>query len=331
MKKSVASIMSRGEFLRRAGAGAGVVAASAVLAACGTQALGGGSRGPTTVPAAPDTVRRSGGSPEPEMVRIAGGEYTIGTDYGPSDERPVHAVALAPFFIDRREVTNGQFVEYLNSLSVRPLGDAYPGEMGDGVFRPPDEELFFEGPEGSESPRLIVALDDENSRIGVRDGRFAVLEGYEDHPIAETSWRGARDFAEWRGARLPTEVEWEAAARGSEGRTYPWGEAPVTEERAVIGTYEPERVGTRPAGATPEGATDMAGNLAEWTSSLYRPYPYDPDDGREDPNDPGERVTRGGDAYFSGEDDLRGAARTGFSRVPGRGHRHIGFRCARSA
>jgi formylglycine-generating enzyme required for sulfatase activity len=82
--------------------------------------------------------------------------------------------------------------------------------------------------------------------------------------------------------------------------------------------------------ATPEGVFDLSGNEAEWTSSLFRPYPYDAADGREDPNFPGERVTRGGDHVFDvAPDQLTGIFRDGFSRDPSRGHRHIGFRCAK--
>lgn len=102
---------------------------------------------------------------------------------------------------------------------------------------------------------------------------------------------------------------------------------------AVFGrsSGETDPVGAHPAGATPEGVHDLAGNLAEWTSSLYRPYPYDPADGREDPEAPGERVTRGGDHVFdSAPDQLTGYFRSGFSRAIQNGHRHIGFRCARS-
>jgi formylglycine-generating enzyme required for sulfatase activity len=93
-------------------------------------------------------------------------------------------------------------------------------------------------------------------------------------------------------------------------------------------------VGSRPAGATPEGVHDLAGSLQEWTSSLDRPYPWRADDGRENPDVRAhrrvERITRGGDYVFDTEPARQtGWYRTGYSRDPGRGHRHIGFRCAR--
>lgn len=298
----------------------------------------GGSCAPTEDEA---SDRESGGVPsgggttrgEPAMIPIDGGEYEIGADDGippdPDDERPPHTVLLRWFAIDRHEVTNARFAQFLNSLGVEPLRDAAAGEVDEKDLEKSDEPRLLEGTEGDER-RPLVALDDEHSRIGISDGRFAVREEAENLPVAETTWYGARDYCAWRGARLPTEAEWEAAARGRERRTYPWGEAPVTRERAVFGTGEPAPVGSRPAGATPGGVMDMAGNLAEWTSTLYKPYPYDANDGREDPDVAGERVTRGGDAYFSDAEELKPAARTGFSREFDRGHRHIGFRCARS-
>lgn len=274
-----------------------------------------------------------GGHQEPPMARIAGGAYTIGLDGGPEDAAPAHIVVLEPFLIDQFEVTNARFAAFLNTLEVEPVRDGAAGAVAAGSFRGSEAALFLEGNEGDESQDLVVALDDENSRIGIVDGSFAPEPGFEEYPVAEVTWRGARDYAAWRGARLPTEVEWEAAARGAASRTYPWGEAPPTPARAVFGrgSGEIDPVGNHAAGASPEGVQDLAGNLAEWTNTLYWPYPYDPNDGREAENDPGERVTRGGDHVFdSSPATLAAYHRLGFSRAPGRGHRHIGFRCARS-
>jgi formylglycine-generating enzyme required for sulfatase activity len=144
----------------------------------------------------------------------------------------------------------------------------------------------------------------------VRDGRFAPNPGHADHRT-EVTWAGAAAYCRWRGARLPSEVEWEAAARGRQARRFPWGDAMPTKELAVIalpsGNTVP--VGSRPRGATPEGLQDMAGSLLECTSSLDRPYPYRADDGREDARTPGERTvlaspSRRGVRYRHREEDM---------------------------
>lgn len=193
---------------------------------------------------------------------------------------------------------------------------------------------LLEGESGEPTPGAqpaLIGLADPDTRIGPRNGRFVVADGYGDHPVTETTWYGARAYCESLGRRLPTEAEWEAAASGREGRKYPWGDAPVTAERAVHDRRRGETllVGSHPKGATPRGVQDMAGSLAEWTHSLFRPYPYDAADGREDPDTRGERVTRGGDYLFDSDPArLTTWFRNGFSRDHGRGHRHIGFRCA---
>ncbi len=268
------------------------------------------------------------------MVRIPAGDYPIGAPAGDpraaADAQPAHHVRLGSFRIDRTEVTNAQFAEYLNALPVKPVGTAAGGKATTANIPSPQAYLFLE----SVRPRpggTIIGLDDLEARVGVRDGRFAADKGYENNPVAEVSWAAAGAYCAWRGGRLPTEVEWEAAARGLQGRPWPWGDAPLSAELAVISgrAGETTAVGSVPKGATPEGLLDMAGSLAEWTSSLYRPYPYRADDGREDPAATGERVTRGGEYFYQPTaDKLLAWHRTGFSRNPQGGHRHIGFRCA---
>ncbi len=267
---------------------------------------------------------------EPSIVLIEGGSYPIGSAEG--RENTQNSVAFDPFLIDVYEVSNAQFAAFLNTLEVTARRDVPAGELRPDDVEGPNADRLWGGRGGQE--RAFIEMDDTDARIGIMDGRFAPEPGFADHPVSESTWQGAVAFCAWRGARLPTEAEWEAAARGKEGRTYPWGEAPPTHEHAVFGRGrgETDPVGSHPKGATPEGVFDLAGNEAEWTSSLFEPYPYGADDGREDPNAPGERVTRGGDHVFDvAHDQLTGTFRDGFSRDPRRGHRHIGFRCAKDA
>jgi iron(II)-dependent oxidoreductase len=271
------------------------------------------------------------------MVRIPGGTYIIGSPaQRPLANRaamPQHRVSIKPFRIDRTEVTNEQFAEFLNALPVKPTGTALGGTLRLDNIAPPDRAMFLEF-SSRPSPYTLIDLDDEDARIGARDGRFVPNPGHGDHPVTETTWAGALAYCRWRGARLPTEVEWEAAARGVEGRAFPWGDAMPTPELAVIGlpsgTTVP--VGSRPRGATPEGLLDMAGSLLEWTSTLDRPYPYRADDGREDSSLSGERVVRGGNYIFDDTPDkLVSWNRTVAFRNPATGHRQIGLRCAADA
>ncbi len=268
-----------------------------------------------------------------EMIPIPGGVYTIGRDDGPPGERPAHALALQGFRLDRTEVTNAAFAEFLNALQLEVTGSFAAGEIRSRNVSDQAFELLHEGRESS-GPYPIIALDDDEARIGLNDGVFIPTAGYEDHPVTETTWAGARAYCAWRGARLPSEAEWGAAARGPDGRLYPWGSERPTEDRVFVSgrTGVTAPVGSRPAGASAFGVLDMAGSLAEWTSSLNRPYPYDPSDGREVPDVAGERVTRGGDyIYDTDAGQLTATHRDGFSNAPGRGHRHIGFRCAASS
>jgi formylglycine-generating enzyme required for sulfatase activity len=157
-------------------------------------------------------------------------------------------------------------------------------------------------------------------------------DGPDDHPVAYVGWHEAVAFCAWAGVRLPTEAEWERAARGPDGRLYPWGGEQPGPTRAVFGrgtkADATAPVGACPAGASAEGVLDLAGNVWEWTSSAYRPYPYRAGDGREDAASGEQRVLRGGSFASPGALWLRCASRS--SSYPARRRGHIGFRVARS-
>jgi eukaryotic-like serine/threonine-protein kinase len=147
-------------------------------------------------------------------------------------------------------------------------------------------------------------------------------------PLALASWEQALKYCAWVGKRLPTEAEWEKAARGTDGRTFPWGNEYDADKANILNLGGPTRATAHAAGASPFGAVDMAGNVWEWTSSLYKPYPYDSKDGREDMASHGGRVNRGGSFSFAPH-----LARTTFRATAGhmyRRFRDLGFRCARS-
>jgi len=150
-----------------------------------------------------------------------------------------------------------------------------------------------------------------------------------DRPREQVSWFDAFSFCANRGVRLPTEREWEYAARGPESWLYPWGSS-FNSDNVVFGdnsTGQTEEVGFRLAGASWVGALSMSGNVYEWTSSIMLPYAYNPNDGREDPTDStSDRVVRGG-SWQQGENNLRTALRVG--QQPDARTRTTGFRCAR--
>jgi formylglycine-generating enzyme required for sulfatase activity len=137
---------------------------------------------------------------------------------------------------------------------------------------------------------------------------FYPPDGLDDHPVTGISWTDAQAFCAWMSnklsvpVRLPTEAEWERAARGTDGRLYPWGQE---FDPWRCNTLESGKAGTTPvgfyspSGDSPLGCHDMAGNVWEWTSSLLRSYPYQPTDGRENEKAHGQRVVRGGSWYYT--------------------------------
>ena len=178
------------------------------------------------------------------MVIIPEGWFTMGDDWGPMDERPAHQVWVDAYQIERTPVTNAQFAAFLNVA----------------------------GAVNADRQRLYD-VDDRDTRIHLLGQNWVAGAGFEQHPVVEPSWFGARDYCLGIGRRLPTEAEWEKAARGHDGRRYPWGNDPPDKTRARfnVGWNETTAVGSYPAGASPYGVLDMAGNVWEWVSSVYAP------------------------------------------------------------
>jgi formylglycine-generating enzyme required for sulfatase activity len=170
-------------------------------------------------------------------------------------------------------------------------------------------------------------------RLGGVQATLSFFRG-DQLPVEQITWFEARDFCARRGARLPTEAEWEYAARGPDGLVYPWGNE-WDEDAVWFGNANEQTssVGSRPAGASWVGALDMSGNVWEWVSSVYEPYPYAADDGREE--DTGDRtdvqrMLRGGSWWYYGNPDVFRAAVRGRDN-PDIRHNDVGFRCARSS
>jgi len=259
-------------------------------------------------------------SPEPawyraadgaQMMSVPAGEFLMGgADTDPQagvDEKPQHTVYLDAFYIDRFEVTNAQYVQFLNALG------AHTGACG--------------GHDCAETQ-----LEDKYSHILHQDGRYAIEPGFGDHPATQVSWYGAQAYCAWAGARLPTQAEWEKAARGVDGRPYPWGDEPPHCDKAQYGDCGGATmpVGSSLEGASPCGALDMAGNVWEWVDDWYDPayYGTSPAQNPRGPASGVRKVFRGGSwgyppAFLRASDRARNRPTyAGFN---------VGFRCAAQA
>jgi formylglycine-generating enzyme required for sulfatase activity len=247
-----------------------------------------------------------------EMVLVAAGDFTMGSisGEGGDNERPQHRVYVSAFYIDRYEVTNAQFQRFIEAGGYRKQG--YWS----------DEGWVWLGRVNATGPRYWGG------------GRENCGPRYPRYPVMGVSWYEAEAYARWAGKRLPTEAEWEKAARGTDGRKYPWGNEEPTCERANFGGswgcgWQTKPVGSCAAGRSPYGVEDLAGNVREWVADWYGENYYD-SSSASDPRGPmtgSDRVLRGG-AWGDGADSLRSAYRYGSPS-----HRvspSIGFRCART-
>ena len=201
----------------------------------------------------------------PAEVLVPGGPFLMGSaDPGSLDnERPVHEVEVAPFWMDAAPVTNGQHRRF-----VEDGGYDDPQWWGDLGWRWRQEA-------GLVAPQFWSRDGEGWTRL-----RFGNVEPLpDDEPVQHVSWHEADAYARWAGRRLPTEAEWEKAAvfdpDTGESRRWPWGDAPVTSERANVGQRHlgPAPVGAYPDGVSAVGCHQMVGDVWEWTASDFRAYP----------------------------------------------------------
>jgi len=222
------------------------------------------------------------------MVYVPKGTFSMGSDSGSANEQPVHTVYLDAFWIDRTEVINAMYAKCVQA----------------GICQAPLHNFSFS-----------------------HSTYYSNIE-FDQFPVIYVNWSMANTYCAWAGRRLPTEAEWEKAARGTDMRIYPWGNdtpnAGLLNYRGNIG--DTTAVGTYPDGVSPYGAYDMAGNVGEWVSSAFWDYPYNASDGREGPFN--FRTVRGGS--WTGLDfNVRTTIRDP-GEVGPLANNDLGFRCALS-
>lgn len=255
-----------------------------------------------------NTKEKTSPTDKMSMVFIPGGTFQMGglNDQAQTDEEPDHKVSLKGFWLDKTEVTNAQ---YAQCVAAGPCD--IPKEL----------------------------------KSASRSDYYANAE-YADYPVVYVTWNQAKLYCEWAGRRLPTEAEWEYAARGNDFRNFPWGDAEPTEETANFGFKNKDtvKVGSYPGGASPFGILDMSGNVWEWVADFYSAtyYQKSPAENPTGPDKPGvnglQMSLRGG-SWADEIVELRLSNR-GFglaqnleadklsNAYAGQANERIGFRCA---
>ena len=249
------------------------------------------------VTATPASSSQTTTADQNSIILVPAGNFIMGSDNGNADEKPIHTVYLDAFYIDKYAVTNAFYKSCVDANAC-----AFP--------------KFF------------------NSNLRTTyygDAR------YDQYPVIGMTWDMAKAYCEWRGARLLTEAEWEKAARGSDGRTYPWDED-IDQSRANYNSNndpnyagDTSKVDAYPSGVSPYGVFDMAGNVWEWVADIYDADYYAsltlPVANPLGPATGLYHVVKGGSWDSSGY-DLRSARRNWID--PSKANIYIGFRCARN-
>jgi sulfatase modifying factor 1 len=321
----------------------------------------------------PSVVIADEDASHPGMAWIPGGEFTMGTDDPASmpNEWPAHRVRVQGFWMDINTVTNAQFAKfvkatgYVTTAERKPDWDEMSKELPPGTSKP-DDKVLVPGSLVFVPTKNPVPLDDMSQwwiwTPGANwrhpEGPGSTVKGRENHPVVQVSWDDAAAYAKWAGKRLPSEAEWERAARGGiEGKRYVWGDDFRPGGKYMANTWQgvfPVKdtgddgyMGPAPVGSFPAngyGLYDMAGNVWNWCSDWFDETLYqackagvccaNPEGPMKsnDPYDPytPKRVIKGGSFLCNPDycESYRPSARRGMP--PDTGTSHVGFRCALS-
>jgi len=246
------------------------------------------------------TAKKSKSKTYPNMIYVAGGTFMMGSN-DRNDEKPIHKVYVKNFYMDKYEVTNTQFCQFINEKSNQ-----------------------------SDGGKTWLNIKSKYCKIVKQSGRYVPVSGYANHPVIMVTWYGARAYANWVGKRLPTEAEWEYAACGgnkSKGHKYSgsrdvgdvaWYSGNSDNKIHTVGTKQPNEL----------GLYDMSGNVWEWCADWYgnNYYSKSPYENPTGPSSGDYRVLRGG-SWSSDAYSMRCANRSNIN--PNDGYYIIGFRCVR--
>jgi len=310
----------------------------------------------------------------PKMAWIPGGEFSMGAQDSPGmdevgmsatkDSRPIHRVYVDGFWMDKTDVTNREFAQFVKSTGYvtvaerkpdpKDFPDAPPENLvaGSVVFAPPDHAVLLDN-----HYQWWSYLPGANWRHP--EGPNSSIDGREDFPVVHVAYQDAEAYAKWAGKRLPTEAEWEFAARGGlTGKPFVWGDTFRRAGKFMANTYQGQfptkdsgedgQIGKSKVGIYPEngyGLYDMAGNVWQWVSDWYRPdyyrqlaasgvlarNPMGPADSL-DPAEPSQpkRVMRGGSFLCTDQYCSRYMVGTRGKGEVSTGTNHLGFRCVKN-